>query len=172
MPIFAGEVFSGDARTLGLLISASALGALFGTIYLANRTSLAGLSRVIITASFCAGIGLVLFSQSRFLPLSLALMLPIGFGLFATATCTNTILQSIADEDKRGRVVSLYGMCFLGMAPVGNFIAGSVASHIGAPAALLLNGVCCTLAALAFALGVNTWRAELKPVYARLGLVK
>jgi MFS family permease len=172
MPIFAGEVFHGDARTLGLLISASALGALAGTIYLANRTSLAGLSRVIIGASFSAGIGLALFSQSRLLPLSLALMLPIGFGLFATATCTNTILQSITDEDKRGRVVSIYGMCFLGMAPVGNFVAGSIASHVGAPAALLLNGLCCTCAALAFALGVRSWRDAIRPVYARLGLVK
>jgi hypothetical protein len=172
MPIFAKEVFHGDARTLGLLISASALGALGGTVYLANRTSIAGLSRVIITASSCAGIGLALFSQSPLLPLSLGLMLPIGFGLFATAVSTNTILQSIADEDKRGRVVSIYGMCFLGMAPVGNFISGSIASHIGAPAALLMNGVCCTLAALAFALRIKSWRAAIRPVYERLGLVK
>jgi MFS family permease len=170
MPIFAKEVFGGDARTLGLLISASALGALCGTIYLANRISLAGLSRVIITAGLCAGIGLVLFSQSRLLSLSLALMVPIGFGLFATATSTNTILQSIADEDKRGRVVSIYGMCFLGMAPVGNFIAGSVASHIGAPATLLLNGVCCTLAACLFALTIRSWRDAIRPVYQRLGV--
>jgi len=171
MPIFAKEVFGGDARTLGLLISASALGALGGTIYLANRTSLAGLSRVIITASFCAGIGLALFSQSRLLPLSLALMLPIGFGLFATATSTNTILQSIADEDKRGRVVSIYGMCFLGMAPVGNFIAGSIASHVGAPLTLLIFGGLCTLAALVFALRLQSWRDAIKPVYLRLGVV-
>ena len=172
MPIFAREIFGGDARTLGLLISASALGALCGTIYLANRTSLAGLSRVIIAASFCAGIGLVLFSQSRLLPLSLLLMLPIGFGLFATATSTNTILQSIADEDKRGRVVSIYGMCFLGAAPIGNFIAGSVASHIGAPLTLLIFGALCTLAALAFALRLASWRAAIRPVYQRLGVVK
>jgi MFS family permease len=172
MPIFAREVFGGDARTLGLLISASALGALGGTIYLANRTSLAGLSRVIIGASFCAGMGLALFSQSRLLPLSLLLMLPIGFGLFATATSTNTILQSITDEDKRGRVVSIYGMCFLGMAPVGNFIAGSIASRIGAPLTLLIFGALCTLAALAFALRLESWRAAIKPVYQRLGVVK
>ncbi len=172
MPIFAREIFGGDARTLGLLISASALGALCGTAYLANRTSLAGLSRVIITASFCAGIGLALFSQSRLLPLSLALMLPIGFGLFATATSTNTILQSIADEDKRGRVVSIYSMCFIGMAPVGNFIAGSIASHIGAPLTLLIFGSLCTLAALAFALRLQSWRAAIRPMYRRLGLVK
>jgi len=172
MPIFAREIFGGDARTLGLLISASALGALCGTIYLANRTSLAGLSRVIIAASFCAGIGLALFSQSRLLPLSLLLMLPIGFGLFATATSTNTILQSIADEDKRGRVVSIYGMCFLGMAPVGNFIAGSIASHIGAPLTLLIFGAIGTLAALAFALRLESWRAAIRPVYQRLGVVK
>ena len=172
MPIFAGEVFGGDARTLGLLISASALGAICGTVYLANRTSLAGLSRLIITASFCAGIGLALFSQSRLLPLSLALMLPIGFGLFATATSTNTILQSIADEDKRGRVVSIYSMCFVGMAPVGNFIAGSIASHIGAPLTLLIFGALCTLAAVAFALRLESWRAAIRPVYRRMGLVK
>jgi MFS family permease len=172
MPIFAKEVFGGDARTLGLLISASALGALGGTLYLANRTSLAGLSRVIIAAGLCAGIGLALFSQSRLLPLSLALMLPIGFGLFATATSTNTILQSIVDEDKRGRVVSIYGMCFLGMAPVGNFIAGSVASHIGAPATLLVNGLCCTFAACLFALKIRSWRDAIGPVYRRLGVAQ
>lgn len=172
MPIFAKEVFGGDARTLGLLISASALGALCGTLYLANRTSLAGLSRVIIAAGFCAGIGLALFSQSRLLPLSLALMVPIGFGLFASATSTNTILQSIADEDKRGRVVSIYGMCFLGMAPVGNFIAGSIASHIGAPATLLLNGLCCTLAISLFTLKIRSWRDAIRPVYQRLGVTR
>jgi len=92
--------------------------------------------------------------------------------LIVAATSTNTILQSIADEDKRGRVVSIYSMCFVGMAPVGNFIAGSIASHIGAPAALLLNGLCCTLAALAFALRIGSWRAAIRPVYQRLGLVK
>lgn len=172
MPIFAREVFAGDARTLGLLISASALGALCGTIYIANRTSLAGLSRVIMTAGLCAGLGLALFSQSRLLPLSLALMLPVGFGLFATATCTNTILQSIADEDKRGRVVSIYAMCFLGMAPIGNLIAGSIASRIGAPATLLINGLLCTLAAGLFALNIRSWRTAIRPVYQRLGVVE
>ncbi|MFA5916500.1 MAG: MFS transporter [Burkholderiales bacterium] len=170
MPIFAKEVFAGDARTLGLLVSASALGALGGTLYLANRTSLAGLSRVIIAAGLCAGIGLALFSQSRLLPLSLALMLPVGFGLFATAVSTNTILQSIADEDKRGRVVSIYGMCFLGMAPLGSFVAGSVASRIGAPATLLINGLVCTLAACLFALTIRSWREAIRPVYQRLGV--
>ena len=127
---------------------------------------------MIITAGLCAGIGLALFSQSRLLPLSLALMLPVGFGLFATATSTNTILQSIADEDKRGRVVSIYSMCFIGMAPVGNFIAGSIASHIGAPFTLLIFGALCTLAALAFALRLQSWRAAIRPVYRRMGLVK
>jgi MFS family permease len=170
MPIFAKEVFGGDARTLGLLVSASALGALGGTLYLANRTSLAGLSRVIIAAGFCAGIGLALFSQSRLLPLSLALMLPVGFGLFATAVSTNTILQSIADEDKRGRVVSIYGMCFLGMAPLGSFTAGSIASHIGAPATLLVNGLICTVATCLFALTIRSWRDAIRPVYQRLGV--
>ena len=172
MPIFAGEVFGGDSRTLGFLISGAGLGALAGGAYLAGRTSLQGLSRVIIAASFSAGMGLMLFSQSRLLPLSLALMVPIGFGLFATATSTNTILQSIADEDKRGRVVSIYGMCFLGMAPVGNFIAGSIASHIGAPATLLLNGLCCTLAACLFALQIRSWRDAIRPVYQRLGVTR
>jgi MFS family permease len=172
MPIFAGEVFGGDSRTLGLLISCAGLGAFAGTAYLAGRTSLHGLSRMIIIASFSAGIGLMLFSQSRLLWLSIILMLPIGFGLIVTATSTNTILQSIADEDKRGRVVSIYGTCFLGTPPIGNFIAGSLASHIGAPFTLLLFGALGTLAALAFALRVESWRAAIRPVYERLGLVK
>jgi MFS family permease len=172
MPIFAGEVFGGDSRTLGLLISGAGAGALAGTAYLAGRTSLRGLSRIIVAASFSAGIGLMLFSQSRQLWLSLALMLPIGFGLIVTATSTNTILQTVADEDKRGRIVAIYGMCFLGAAPIGNFVAGSVASRIGAPSTLLLLGALCTLAAAAFALRLASWRAAIRPVYRRLGVVK
>lgn len=172
MPIFAGEVFGGDSRTLGLLISGAGLGALAGTAYLASRTSLRGLSRIIVSASFSAGLGLMLFSQSRLLWLSLILMLPIGFGLIVTATSTNTILQSIADEDKRGRVVAIYGMCFIGAAPIGNLIAGTVASRIGAPLTLLIFGALCSVAALAFALRLQAWRAALRPVYQRLGVVK
>ena len=172
MPIVAGEVFGGDSRTLGLLISCAGLGAFAGTAYLAGRTSLRGLSRIIVIASFSAGVGLMLFSQSRLLWLSVILMLPIGFGLIVTATSTNTILQTIADEDKRGRVVSIYGMCFLGTPPLGNFVAGSVASHIGAPLTLLVFGALGTLAALAFALRLESWRAAIRPVYRRLGVVK
>ncbi|MFA5915053.1 MAG: MFS transporter [Burkholderiales bacterium] len=172
MPIFAGEVFGGDSRTLGLLISGAGLGAFAGTAYLAGRTSLRGLSRIIIAASFSAGLGLMLFSQSRLLWLSLILMLPIGFGLIVTATSTNTILQTIADEDKRGRIVAIYGMCFLGAAPIGNFVAGSVASRIGAPSTLLVFGALCCLAALAFALRREEWRAAIRPVYRRLGVTK
>ncbi len=172
MPIIAGEVFGGDSRTLGLLISCAGLGAFAGTAYLAGRTSLRGLSRIIVIASFSASVGLMLFSQSRLLWLSVILMLPIGFGLIVTATSTNTILQTIADEDKRGRVVSIYGMCFLGTPPLGNFVAGSVASHIGAPLTLLVFGALGTFAALAFALRLESWRAAIRPVYRRLGVVK
>ena len=172
MPIFAGEVFGGDARTLGLLISGAGMGAFAGTAYLAGRTSLRGLSRIILIAGFSAGLGLMLFSQSRLLWLSLLLMLPIGFGLIVTATSTNTILQTIADEGARGRVVSIYHMCFLGTPPLGNFIAGSVASRIGAPLTLLIFGALCSVAAFAFALQLETWRAAIRPVYQRLGVVK
>jgi MFS family permease len=172
MPLFAGEVFGGDSRTLGLLISGAGLGAFAGTLYLAGRTSLRGLSRLIIAASFCASIGLMLFSQSRLLWLSLILMLPVGFGLVLTAVSTNTILQSIADEDKRGRVISIYGMCFLGTPPLGSFVAGAVASHVGAPLTLLIFGTLGMLAAIAFALRIESWRAALRPVYRRMGLVK
>ena len=114
----------------------------------------------------------MLFSQSRLLWLSLALMLPIGFGLIVTATSTNTILQTIADENKRGRIVAIYGMCFLGAAPIGNFIAGFVASRMGAPLTLLIFGALCTLAALTFALRLESWRAAIRPVYKHLGVVK
>lgn len=171
MPLFAAEVFGGDSRTLGLLISCAGAGAFVGTAYLAGRTSLRGLSRIIIGASFCASVGLMLFSQSRLLPLSLALMLPIGFGLIVTAASTNTILQTIADEDKRGRVVAIYGTCFLGTPPIGNFVAGAVAQHIGAPATLFLFGAVGTLAAAAFAMRLAEWRTAIKPVYERLGLL-
>ena len=166
MPIFASETFAGDSRTLGFLIGAVGAGALLGTVFLALRSSLRGLGRVVAFTTLLAGAALTLFALSYHLWLSVFLLGIFGFGLIATVAATNTLLQTIADEDKRGRVVSLYVMCFLGMSPIGNFLAGSLAETIGAHNALLCCGLLICGTALWFARGLPVWREAVRLAHA------
>lgn len=141
MPYYAREVFHGDARTLGLLMACSGAGALLGSLFLASRRAGAPLQdHVAITAQFAAG-ALVVFSFSHWLWLSMLALVVMGFGVIATAAATNTLIQSYVEERFRGRVMSLFTMSFLGMAPIGSFIAGSVGHWVGVPATLLTGGL-------------------------------
>jgi MFS family permease len=170
MPIFAAEILHGDSRTLGFLIGAVGLGALAGTAFLAMRTTVRGLGRVVCGTSITAGIALAGFSLSPTLGTSLVLLPFFGFGLVATAAASNTILQTVADEDKRGRVISMYVMTFLGIAPIGNFIAGAAAERFGAPATLLACGILVAAAGSCFALGLPSWARAVRPVYLERGI--
>jgi MFS family permease len=170
MPIFAAEILHGDSRTLGFLIGAVGLGALGGTAFLAMRTTVRGLGRVVCVTSVTAGIALAGFSLSQTMWVSLALLPFFGFGLVATAAASNTILQTVADEDKRGRVIGMYVMTFLGIAPIGNFIAGAAAERFGAPATLLACGVLVAAAGACFALGLRSWARAVRPVYSERGI--
>ena len=172
MPIFAAETFSGDSRTFGFLIGAVGLGAILGTFALAARSSVRGLGRVVAAATVMAGVALAGFSLSGTLWLSLTFLGVFGAGLVVTAASVNTILQTVADEDKRARVISMYVMCFLGFAPIGNFIAGALAEVIGAHRTLLGCGLIVVLAGGTFALGLKSWARAIRPVYVKQGIIR
>ncbi len=171
MPIFAGDILHGGAHTLGFLMGASGVGALISALMLAARKSVLGLGRVVPTAAAIFGAGLIAFGYSRNLALSLALMLVTGGAMMMQMAASNTILQTIVDEDKRGRVMSFYSMAFMGMAPFGSLLAGALAARIGAPNTLVISGIVCIVAAGWFALHLTELRRHVRPVYVRLGIV-
>lgn len=151
MPVMANRVLHGGPHTFGFLMAASGLGALGGTLYLASRSSSKGLGHVIVGAALAFGVGLGLFSQSRDFALSMVLMLLVGMGMMVQLAASNTVLQTLVDEDKRGRVMSFFAMAVFGTAPLGSLIGGAMTARFSAPATLLFGGVACVLGALAFA---------------------
>jgi MFS family permease len=171
MPLVAAQAFGGNSRTFGFLIGCSGLGALCGSLYLAGRTRVPGLGRFVAAGPLVSGIGLALISQTANAGFGMACMLLIGFGIIITAASTNTLLQSVADEDKRGRVVGIYVMIFLGMQPLGNLAAGALADTMGAQHALLVNGLVAIGVALWFIAGYGAWRRAMRPLYERAGLL-
>jgi len=171
MPIFAGQVLHGGAHTLGFLMGASGVGALIGAAKLAARRSVLGLGRVVPLAAALFGGGLIGFWLSRALWLSLLLMLVTAGAMMQQMAASNTILQTIVDEDKRGRVMSFYSMAFMGMAPFGSLLAGTLANHIGAPKTLFFGGCLCILGAVAFSFYLPTIRKLIRPIYAEMGIL-
>ena len=171
MPIFAKDIFHGGPHTLGFLMAASGIGALTGAIYLASRQTILGLGRFIAYASAIFGIGLIAFSLSQVLIVSLSMMFITGFGMIVQMVSSNTILQSIVEEDKRGRVMSIYATALIGMAPLGNLFAGSLASWIGAPNTLIVSGIACIIGSLIFAMNLPQIRKEVRPIYIKMGII-
>ena len=145
MPVFAKDILGGGPNTLGFLMGAAGLGALVGAVFLASRKSAHNLWNLIPLAAVVFGTGLIAFSLSGNLPLSLLLLMITGFGMMIQMASSNTLLQILTDDDKRGRVMAFYIMAFMGMAPFGSLFAGSLAGKIGAPATLLAGGVLCIL---------------------------
>ncbi len=171
MPVFAGKILHGGPQTLGFLLGATGVGALAGAIFLASRRSVLGLGRIVIIASSLFGIGLIGFSFSRLFWLSMAMMVPTGFGMMVQMTSTNTLLQTIVDEDKRGRVMSFYAMAFMGMVPFGSLFAGSLASAIGAPGTTMIGGILCIFGSVLFAKKLPSLRKMVHPIYAEKGII-
>lgn len=167
MPVFARDVLGGDASTLGLLVGASGAGAMAGVLYLAGRRGAAGLERLIAFAGACAGMGLILFSQSNTLWLSLAVLPLVGFGIISIAASVNTILQLVAPDAMRGRLVSLHIAAFLGVMPVGSLVFGLFAERFGAAAMVTAGGTLCLIGALRFATRLEVMRDLLAPHYAQ-----
>jgi MFS family permease len=171
MPVMAKDVLHGDAHTLGFLTAASGMGALTGAVYLASRKSILGLGKIIALAGSGFGLGLLAFSFSRLLWLSLLLMLLTGFGMMVQMASSNTVLQTIVDDDKRGRVMSFYAMAFLGMAPFGSLFAGGLASKIGAPPTIMIGGIACIFGAMMYARKLPSLREKVRPIYVRMGII-
>ncbi|HEU5358394.1 MAG TPA: MFS transporter [Gemmatimonadales bacterium] len=172
MPAIAKTVLHGGPHTLGFLMAASGVGALCGALYLASRRSIVGLWRVVAMAGAAFGVGLVAFSLSRALALSLLILPVVGAGMMVALASSNTILQTIVEERLRGRVMAFYTMAFLGTAPIGSLIAGVVADRIGSPATVLLGGIACVLGAGIFALTLPRLRPHIRAVYAERGVVR
>jgi MFS family permease len=171
MPIFAKDILHGTSQTYGFLMATSGMGAVIGAIYLASRKSIIGLGRIIIVASSLFGMGLISFSLSRLLWLSLFLSLLTGFGMMVHLASSNTILQTMVDDDKRGRVMSLYAMALMGMAPFGSLAGGSLAAKIGAPHTLIVGGALCILGSFIFAKKLTLVREMIRPIYIRKGIL-
>ncbi len=163
MPVFAKEILHGDSHTFGFLMAASGVGALTGAIYLAYRKSVRGLGKVIPLCAGLFGFGLIGFSLSRFFPLSLGLMTVVGFGMMMQMASGNTILQTVVEDDKRGRVMSFYTMAIMGTAPFGSLLAGKLADILGVPDTLTIGDISCILGAILFAERLPEMRKAVHP---------
>jgi MFS family permease len=157
---------------LGLLSAASGVGALVSAISLAARKNVIGLLFMIQISSALFGTGLVLFGLSHWIALSITGMLLVGFGMMQGLAASNTIIQTLVPEEKRGRVMSFYTMAFIGMMPFGSLLGGSLASHIGAPHTVVVTGSCVLLASLWFTLQAKTVRQQMRPRYEELGILQ
>jgi MFS family permease len=171
IPVFARKIFSGGPRALGFLMTSAGCGALLGAAYLASRRTVLGLGRMIPLGGALFGAAVIAFSLSRSLWLGSPLLLLAGAGLITMIASSNTIVQTIVEEDKRGRVMSLFLMAFLGAAPVGSILAGWLADRVGAPQTLGAFGLVCVAACAAFAAELPAIRAAIRPIYIRKGIL-
>jgi MFS family permease len=171
MPVFAAQVLHGGPHTLGFLMGAVGVGSLISALSLVMRRSVRGLTRIIPIAAAIFGVGLICFGLSHFLWLSMLMMLVTGFGMMQGMTSSNTIVQTLVDENVRGRVMSYYTMAFVGMAPFGSLMAGALAHLIGAPRTIIVSGVACILGSIWFSTRLKSIRREMRPIYERLGIV-
>ena len=171
MPAMARAVLHGGPHTYGILMTSTGVGALLGAAYLASRTSIVGLERVIAMAAATFGAGLVAFALSRVLWLSLLVLPVAGAGMMVAMASCNTFIQTVVDERLRGRVMAFYAMAFLGTAPIGSLIAGVVASRIGVPETIVLGGGACLAGSAVFALWIPRFRALVRPIYIARGVI-
>ena len=160
MPIFADRILHGGARGLGILMGATGVGALLGALTLAFRSGVRGLGRWVALACAGFGVSLLLFSFSRKFLVSVALLLPVGFSMMLQMACSNTLIQAMVPDQLRGRVMAVYSMMFMGMAPFGAFLGGAVANRLGAPLTVAVGGVASIIGAIWFGLHLPRIRVE------------
>jgi MFS family permease len=171
MPVFAADVLGGGPHTLGLLSAASGLGAFAGALYLASRSSVFGLGRVIVVATLVLGAGLIAFSRSEAVWLSATVLVFTGAGMMVQMAAANTLIQTLVDEDKRGRVMGFFGMAFQGAAPFGSLLAGWLATRVGPAVVVLGSGIVVLAGGIAFATQLSRLRRHARPVLSRLGIL-
>jgi len=170
MPAIVHEAFGGNAETLGFLVGSAGFGAVTGTLVLSLRKNVRGLLPFIFGAALMAGAALIALSLSRLLPLSIMLMAVIGFGILVISVSVNMILQTIVDDDKRGRVMSLYTAAFLGITPFGALMAGTLADRIGAMNTVCIGGAACLVVVVLIMRRLPLLRHQIRPLYARHGI--
>jgi MFS family permease len=171
LPVFAREILGGGPRTLGFLMGATGLGALAGSVRLALRKSPVGLGRIMAVSCILLGFSMAAFSLSRMFSLSLVLMACLGFFMVSTLVSCNTLVQTLVDEDKRNRVMSLFIVCAMGITPIGSLNAGWLATHIGAPATLFAGGAVSLVIGLLLLRAWPSMWALSEPVYRRKNLL-
>jgi MFS family permease len=172
IPVFAREVLHGNSHTYGFLMTATGSGAFAGAFYLASRKSVIGLGMVIVRAAIFFGTGIAVFAISNIFALSMLSLVLAGFGGMTLVASCNTILQTIVDEDKRGRVMSFFTMAFIGMAPFGSLIAGALAGRIGAKETVFIGGMCCLAGGMIFFRRLPLLRAIVRPIYIDKGIIR
>jgi MFS family permease len=168
MPVFAKEILGGGAHEMGILMGCSGAGALLGAIVLASRKSVKGLGAFVAWCAGGLGLALVAFAFSHSFWLSALLLVPVGFCMMSEMASSNTLIQSLIPDAVRGRVMSVYAMMFMGMAPIGALLAGALAARIGAPATVAGGGAVCLLGALCFARYLPHIRSEARQMIVEL----
>jgi MFS family permease len=171
MPIFAKKVLSGGPHTLGFLMAAMGLGALVSALSLAARRNVRGLVRMIPIAAAVFGLGLIGFGLSRVFWLSILTVFIAGMGMMQGMAASNTVIQTIVTDDKRGRVMSYYTMAFMGMAPFGSLLAGAMAHNFGAPLTVIANGSVVLVGAAWFVTRLPALRRQIRPIYREMGII-
>jgi MFS family permease len=171
MPIFAAVVLHGGPHTLGFLMGSMGLGALVSALSLAARRNVRGLVKMIPIAAGVFGLGLIGFGLSHWFWLSMATVFIAGMGMMQGMAASNTVIQTIVPDDKRGRVMSYYTMAFMGMAPFGSLLAGTMAHNFGAPLTVLMNGCVVLVGAAWFATRLPAVRSQIRPIYREMGIL-
>ena len=171
MPVFAKEILHGGSHTFGFLMGAAGFGALLGGLFLASKRTILKLGRIVPIAATIAGMGLIAFSLSRYFLFSVLMMIIAGLGMMLHTASSNTILQTIVDEDKRGRVMSFYTMAIMGTAPFGSLMAGGLAKVIGAPWTIGIGGAVCVLGAIVFFKKLPELKNIVHPIYIKMGII-
>jgi len=170
MPVVAREMLGGGPKTLGLLMASIGVGAIVGTLYLASKKGALRLGRIIPISSALFSVGLIMFALSRYLWISALLLVIIGFGFMAAMASSNAVLQTIVEDDKRGRVMSFYSMAFMGMTPLGSLLAGVMANKLGVRATLILSGLFCMSTSLIFLNKMPKLIKMIHPIYEKMGM--
>ena len=170
-PILAGRTLGGGAHTLGFLMAATGIGALVCAVRLVLRSSVVGLVRAAAIAIVVFGVCCVLLGLSRQLWLSMLLMTATGYGLMYQVVATNTIVQTLVDDDKRGRVMSFYTIALAGSGPIGSLLGGVLAARIGVESTYMVAGAACLVAAFWFWRQLPAIRTAVRPRYVELGIL-
>jgi MFS family permease len=170
MPIFAEGIFHAGPRGLGLLMGATGIGAVLGALSVAARTGVKGLAAMNGRAAAAFGVCLTVFALSHWFWLSLVVLIPVGFSLMMQMACTNTLIQTMVPDHLRGRVMALYSVMFMGMAPFGAFLAGALAEKIAAPATVAIGALICVGAAVVFELRLPAFRRRARELIHAQGM--